>query len=338
MVRQLRSWTIFIGIICASVMWGCSSQRPETNTIQTAVGVSPSGIVPQTASPADTPTAIPGTATFVPTPTVVPTLSEIEAQQYVSELLETNGGCKLPCFWGIEPGKSTEEEAVTMLQQLSPLGKPEIFSSGARVINIEPTLFAQSDEIIIDPDVSEDMVVSFHFGDKLVKDYGFEAKALKGSYVYDYEPFGERLARFRLPNVLADMGIPGGVGITTTKDNITRNGKQLIGGFSVYLFYPEQGFFIHYTTQARVVGKMVRGCLADASIEIHAYPPGNASQFSDLLRFTGGEGRWPLFDSGFYRSIETAMEMTPEQFYEKYSNPENDCMETAAELWNEADK
>jgi hypothetical protein len=44
----------------------------------------------------------------VPTRTMtpLPTLSPEDALVYVSEMIQTNGGCELPCWWGIVPGES----------------------------------------------------------------------------------------------------------------------------------------------------------------------------------------------------------------------------------------
>jgi hypothetical protein len=57
-------------------------------------------------------TALPTTINqILPTLTPLPALSVEEAQAFVDELLETNHGCDLPCWWGITPGETTWEEA-----------------------------------------------------------------------------------------------------------------------------------------------------------------------------------------------------------------------------------
>jgi hypothetical protein len=52
------------------------------------------------------------TATAI-SPTLInkPVLLLEEAQAFVEELLDMNGGCELPCWWGITPGVTTWEEA-----------------------------------------------------------------------------------------------------------------------------------------------------------------------------------------------------------------------------------
>lgn len=42
--------------------------------------------------------------------TPVPTLPPKEQNAYLLNLIETNGGCELPCFLGIQPGISSWED------------------------------------------------------------------------------------------------------------------------------------------------------------------------------------------------------------------------------------
>src|SRR3972149_10258120 len=46
------------------------------------------------------------TITLSPTPslTALPTLDAVEAEKMLQSMLYQNGGCELPCWWGITPG------------------------------------------------------------------------------------------------------------------------------------------------------------------------------------------------------------------------------------------
>jgi hypothetical protein len=77
--------------------------------------------VPDTATPTAvpntaTPTAIPLTATPKPLPTVTLTNEQIDAN--LTELMLTNGGCELPCWWGILPGETSIDSARESLKAL----------------------------------------------------------------------------------------------------------------------------------------------------------------------------------------------------------------------------
>ena len=55
--------------------------------------------------------------TFEPTNTI--TIDPVERSIRISSFLNNNGGCMLPCFWGITPGKTTWIEAKELLANLS---------------------------------------------------------------------------------------------------------------------------------------------------------------------------------------------------------------------------
>jgi hypothetical protein len=70
-----------------------------------------------TRTPTSTQTRVPRpTATSLPTktatPTKYPTLDAQGRMNFVMQALKTNGGCQLPCWWGITPGKTTWKEMV----------------------------------------------------------------------------------------------------------------------------------------------------------------------------------------------------------------------------------
>lgn len=84
---------------------GCAA---PTDVPTTASETSPPTVSrsPSTSTPNPSPTTIP-TSTRTPTWVPLPTLPPAEALAKVQELLETNGGCDFPCWWGITPGQTT---------------------------------------------------------------------------------------------------------------------------------------------------------------------------------------------------------------------------------------
>lgn len=49
--------------------------------------------------------------TYTRTLTPVPTLTIYQFRNQITKLLDNNAGCKLPCWWGIEPGSTSWDEA-----------------------------------------------------------------------------------------------------------------------------------------------------------------------------------------------------------------------------------
>ncbi len=79
-----------------------TATRPAATSTSTRV---PSPTKPTaTPRPTITPRAT-RTASWTPLPTLPPT----QARQRVLELLQDNGGCRLPCWWGVAPGSAWAE-------------------------------------------------------------------------------------------------------------------------------------------------------------------------------------------------------------------------------------
>lgn len=131
---------IFLAVACLTMLSGCFS--PEATVAEDGFAVETAATMPsvlatqQTIQPTSTsevtlnsPTPPPSTATKQleptptvtsipsPTPTATPvafptfdvatsTLSQEAATQNLIDLLETNMGCELPCWWGIVPGET----------------------------------------------------------------------------------------------------------------------------------------------------------------------------------------------------------------------------------------
>jgi hypothetical protein len=72
--------------------------------------VTPTVVPSATQRPVPSPTIPEATPTATPTP--FPTFTAEEAQRLSSSSLITNGGCLLPCWWGIQPGTSDRQDAV----------------------------------------------------------------------------------------------------------------------------------------------------------------------------------------------------------------------------------
>lgn len=62
---------------------------------------------PTATKPLASMTPVPVTPTVVPSATILPTLSSTQMTDVVRDLYMTNGGCDLPCWWGIMPGEDT---------------------------------------------------------------------------------------------------------------------------------------------------------------------------------------------------------------------------------------
>jgi hypothetical protein len=311
-------WLKWIGALVLLSLAGCAATPPAE--ISTATPTS-------TLTPSPTHTPIPSA-----TPTLIPTLPVEGARLRLLELLANNGNCRLPCLWGITPGKSTYQEALAILSPLSSI-------SESTITGFEPNGGA------IFLDYAEDNLtlyasVGFNSDNQIVSRLSFQtrefkigeldnASALKP--IYDSTTFGERVHPYMLPNILSEQGIPAAVVIST--DGGPERGKN-VPGFYILLLYPDQGLLVSYTTYRQLIGGYVRGCPANAHVEFELFPFGQGDSFSEFLAPTKWATMWPVPPANsFWRPIEEATAMSLEEFYRTFSQPTDKCIETPANLW-----
>lgn len=268
-------------------------------------------------------TAVPiASSTQTPTPTMVPTLPAQKARAELLQLLSNNGGCRLPCLWGIAPGKSSSQEAAANLVPLSSLSDfTSLFPSPG---DISPSYFEGNIAIYT-------RLAYIYSENGIVNAITFNAEAhrplAQGGYedVFDSKFFGEKASAYSLPHVLSEQGIPSSVMIETAGGPLTHGDT---GGFDILLLYPQQGILINYKTQMHLVGSNVRGCPSNAYVQMELYSPGPPDSFFEALKRTD----WPLKMTG-YKPIEETTTMSVQEFYDTFREPANQCIETPAQLW-----
>ncbi len=302
----------------------------------TSVSPIPTQIPISTSSVTQTPTLVltptpPVADTLTPafTPKAVPTLPEEDARKRMLDLLANNGGCQLPCLWGIMPGKSTSQEAQVIWSPLSSIQS---------IYDIKPSFGPKGG--YISPDFVEgDLIlhteVSYLSDNQIVSQIAFQAKEIKKFTIsnsadgildiFDSTAFGNRIKYYSIQNVLSELGIPSSVMIVTHRVPVPKGGD---GGFDILLLYPDQGILVNYTMQGYLVGSNMRGCPTNAHVEMELYPPGNADSFFALLEKTD----WAV-KKNWYKPLEDVTSMSVDEFYQTFRQLTNKCIDTSIKLW-----
>ena len=222
-------------------------------------------------------------------------------------MLETNGGCELPCWWGITPGETTWQAA------------RDFFTSQG----IE--WFYES-ELHFDPPLSERPVQYNQYN--LALDFTQEMGVVHSIHVLS-QPLGAPRANhfaqdwsyYSWNQVLTRHGAPSQVHIQLV--------PAIEPGAPVYynlaLVYDHLGFFINYEGPAVYEPPVMRACprfeeVTLIVLELQVSRPGES-----ILK---PQEEYP------FPTLEEATGMNVEAFYETFRDADSDtCFESPAEMW-----
>ena len=235
-----------------------------------------------------------------------PTLTTDQSKRLVRDLLENNAGCRLPCWWGITPGKTTWVQAQQLLEKVSLFISKSEFT-GSFYVSVQaqlpyPYTFAKY------------MEHSYHVENGIV-DY-------IDVYNFDLAP------NYFLSNLLKSYGQPDEVWIRTFP-----KAERGIQHFIIDVFYKELGILAEYSTgdPLKVVGGNLQNCMMqemDSPFLDLWSPKTQKLSFQEAKKFidtTNLPEPKPLFEA-------TGMDV--KTFYETFKNSETIvCLETPKELW-----
>jgi hypothetical protein len=265
-----------------------------TNTLAATVQPIP------TFTPMVTQTALP-MVTILPTWTLKPTLPSKQAQEYALEMVRTNGGCKLPCWLGITPGKTTWGEAYGIL---APFAK-----------DIDPQ----------EPEPGNISHVPFSFPDSTER--GAYLTYNKAGVVFQIET----PENIPLPELLTTYGPPSEIRIHA----IGVYTMDPVGRFTLVLFYQNQGIMAVYDGENEK-SNFIHICpsyIHEPQFAWLLWSPTEKLTFSDA-------GKMTLFphspeEEEKYISLEKLTGMDVQTFYAQYKDPANQgkCMYIQAPDW-----
>lgn len=285
-IKYTRGWLL---IIIALILTQCnpnSISQNSTNTTQ----ITPSETGTATHRPTLTPTL-----TRTPRPTRTPswtpvaTLPPEQAQSLLAELVETNGGCDYPCWWGIVPGETTWANARELLLPIA--SKTYIGKKGSFYNLTFPIPNGDYSDTIFSHITVEDGIVDI----------------IRTNNVYN---IFEMLEVFGKPDQIWVHVIEVGVPIFHADTRIA-------------LFYPEAGLMGVYSEATAGFDKLMvcpKNSTYESSIKF-LWSTESKKTFRDL-EYPSLTGQYPS-PHAFYVSLEEGTELDVDRFYDTYSDPSN---------------
>jgi hypothetical protein len=241
-----------------------------------------------TPRPTKTPRPIP-TVTWTPLPTLPPD----KALARVLELLKTNGGCKLPCWWGITPGVTSRDEALAYLASFATrfTGGPSYPDYGAVFV------------------IPQNTIPGLLYGDP----YSFGFTADKNGIVEQITAWKP----YRLSDLLTDYGPPPQVWIYGKSTDLLGPNAE----YTIVLFYPDKGILAAWWNYKAEKNDPIRVCpnRFDPGVFLKLWAPPVTKTFEEAAGPELLDGPPPL---AFY-PLEKATNLDVKTFYERYKDLHN---------------
>jgi hypothetical protein len=252
--------------------------------------------------------------------TPLPTLSSQQAVERVAALLSDNGGCQIPCWWGIEPNKTTWPEARHLLSPFSEIrqGGSGSFTEGGqsyRVTNfgVYYPISNQAEPGYLSIGVQNDIVVGI-----IVDRLGSEQN-------------------YQLHQLLKLFGVPEQTFISAQQSSIVPELPPAM----LILDYSSYGIWVAYGYTPSRSGEILSIC----PTSIKANAPSSFTVKRELVLFDPGDKlrsrralsiyQYADIVGGFSaKKLEEATNMTAEVFFDTFIDPKStECLETPADLW-----
>jgi len=249
------------------------------------------------------------TPTLAATWTPLPTLSKEDRIDIIRILIETNGWCRFPCWWGITPGETTWQEAKQFLGTFSNKiyeeeeYQQEIQDDAAYTIGYHSILVQVPNED------REDWILFTEIDGVVV-----------GIRVFQLYKESEFYPPYR---ILQEYGKPDEIFLEAHIASYAGDWSMVLN-----LVYQEKSFEATYLIIDAVnQDGIIKGCLGKDGAGLGLYPPEKTIKIEDMHNHDPSVTIIVL-------GLEEAIGMDIQSFYETYSNSEDPlCLETLEDLW-----
>lgn len=288
-------------------LMGCSTPPPSPSATTTSVTFAPSPnatlpLATYTPLPSPVPpttTPLPTQASPSPTFTPYPTLTAEERYAFVREMLKTNAGCELPCWWGVVPG---ETDWHTVLNRFRAVGFAFDIPHPTRPY-----------DYLLD--------LSFDHQNSVVQSIQVTSYISPGD---KSERFAQDWHRYSLDQVLTRYGEPSQVML-----ELWPNPPEPYYPYRLFVFYEERGILIAYEGPA-IPGETLQVCPKFEQVthlRLWLQSPGQERSLLELADLDPLEQAQML-------PLEEATGMDVQTFYETFRQAgTTTCLESPAEVW-----
>ena len=256
------------------------------------------------------------TITSTQLPTVAPTLTKAEREAKILKVLENGGNCRLPCWWGITPGKTTWQEAQ---QNFASIGLKTTSVNQAGGVTGHGTERFDIGHL--------DVINSQEFYES---DGVIQTIVVNSDGIYNPSLFRMVWTRFSPEQIILDNGVPSRVWVLSYK-HVAEGQPGTSMPYFLWLFYDESGFLIIYRGELRYAQRYefcptFSGEKANlgTGLALYAHTPDNPEPLEKLSSYSI-ESVLP---------IDQAAGISVKEFYNLITQTEKPaCFDTPRDIW-----
>lgn len=227
-------------------------------------------------------------------------------------LIETNGGCELPCFLGIQPGVHSWED-IRLIQD--PIYFLENYTPDA----------AGTFQLYTNLPRTRNLYAVFWGSNTLIEHITIDARIYLPDDPYEYIPaFAKAIHPYALPNLLAQYGMPSRILLQAHGQIEPESGTQA----EVWLFYDNAGFmaqyvFVNVVTQE---DEVLKACLDYEHSEVIGLYLQSPADKTPLEKMIGAPSNY--YFNSVLQPVEKITALSVEDFYQLFVAPtERACFE-----------
>ena len=248
------------------------------------------------------------------TPTIFPTLDPDSAYAELEKIFRDNH-CKLPCWWGIEPGKTSAPDAESKLKGYYRIAPSEVLKDGLLldlgVSIVQQENFPQVNAIRIREQV---------------------LRKITGGYdwVYDEHTYTDLLGAYSLKSILNTYGLPSKIFATVEIYVSEANAPDFM---MIWLLYAEKGFIAKYTANAELNNEIVTGFPTKSFFTFWLFSPDTSENYKQLNQLDPDLGYLFPTLSERTKPISEAFGISVDKFYTTFTESNDECLETPYRIW-----
>jgi hypothetical protein len=239
-------------------------------------------------------------------------------------LLQNNASCPLPCLWGITPGVSTTLEVRNILLPFTGIAQlSDLPINGIGGISLKyPINDSNVDLYLVYYPVSASQTISAIYLE--TQAFHNVVDPNQDSSFYGADFYAQILDNYSLHGILSTYGVPWEI-LVFVEPSTPKY-------FNLRILYPEKGIFIIYGTFVEEQGENYLGCPSKMFVSLYLLSPESRNDYQKILPTIGPDWQnvYPISD---FKSLDEAVQMNLDDFYQIFKKPTDRCLETPKSMW-----